>query len=94
MSHPMMSFGNEELDQMPLLKKGDVIQCQKCGGEHTTECGKDKDGKESSAILFYTCRGTAYIAGVGGRSVMSMLTPEGRAKRKARAEQLQRNTLN
>jgi hypothetical protein len=65
-----MSFSNQELKDKPSLKKGDLVRCKNCDGEHEVKCGKDKEtGEETDLLMFYTCGDTSYLAGVSGKKV-------------------------
>lgn len=66
MSTPYIGFGNEELSQLPKVKKGDWIQCNKCALKHELEAADDG----SELALFYKCADKAYLGAVNGRSVV------------------------
>lgn len=66
------AIGNDELQKMPPLKIGEAILCPHCGEAHIV-CGgtNTRTGKEDDTLLFYTCDGVSYLAGVKGTNVMS-----------------------
>ena len=56
---PFVGFSNSTLDKMPSVKAGDMVECQKCGGDHVLE--------GSGVLLFYRCGGNAYLGAVNGK---------------------------
>lgn len=64
----MFAIGNEELAAASPLKAGDKVLCAECGRKHIA-----RDSKPAGVLLFYKCRGKAYLCGVAGKSVMSRL---------------------
>lgn len=64
---PYIGFGNDTLEKLPPLNVNDRIKCPHCGGQHIVEGGKDRDGKETNTVLFYTCGEQVYLAGIAGR---------------------------
>jgi hypothetical protein len=69
---PYIGFGNEELDQCPDLKKGDILQCKKCSLDCEVHLGKDKEtGEESETLMFIHCDNCdqSYLVGVNGKCV-------------------------
>ena len=59
---PFVGFSNETLNRQPKVRKGDVVECPHCGGEHVLYgC------TGSLTLLFYDCAGNAYLAAINGR---------------------------
>jgi len=71
MTAPYIGFGNDKLEKLSDAKKGMLIECLKCGGEHSLECGKS-DGKEDDTIMFYECNGHIYLGAVAGKLVANV----------------------
>jgi len=67
---PFVSFGNEELSFLPIIKKGDKILCPTCGKKHVIEHGTS-EGKESDMLQFYKCGKKSYLAGIKGKNIIS-----------------------
>ena len=67
---PFIAASNEELEDAPPIKAGDVIKCQRCAGMHAIEAGTGSDGQVSELLLFYSCQGTTYLAGIAGKSIV------------------------
>ena len=67
---PFVGFDNETLNRQPRIRKGDVVECPHCGGEHIAQAATNEDGSESELILFYSCGESTYIAAVAGRLVI------------------------
>lgn len=66
----MLVIGNEELEQRPKVKVGQLIDCA-CGKRHRLT-GDDNGG---TFLLFYRCKEASYLAAIKGR-----LLPEGTGK--------------
>jgi len=66
MKTPYIGFSNETLDKMPTVKAGDIIECQKCGGDHVLMAADDG----SELLLFYRCSGGLYLGAVAGKMMM------------------------
>lgn len=66
MSTPYIGFGNDTLNKLPKCKKGDMVFCVNCGGEHPLECGTSED-KECDLLMFYKCGDKTYLGAVDGR---------------------------
>lgn len=65
----MFAIGNDELKQLMPLKKGDLIECKRCGYSHAVELGTSEDGQESDLIMFINCGTEVYLVGVQGKSL-------------------------
>jgi len=71
---PMFSIGNDELDSNNKIKKGDLIQCKKCGGTHKVALGIGSHldsvtneivvEEESNTIQFYSCGDKCFMCGL------------------------------
>ena len=70
MGTPYVGFGNDTLDKLPPAKKGDMVFCSNCGGEHPLECGTDEDGNESNLLMFYKCGEESFLGAVAGKCVI------------------------
>ena len=71
MSDGFIAFGNDELDESPPLKAGEMILCPHCGQGHSVSGGTDSQtGEPTEMLLFYRCGDSAYLAGIDGRNVM------------------------
>lgn len=70
----MLVIGNDELDKADLL--GDFILCNKCGERHIIKYGDEvlSDGtlKPSKLLAFYKCGETLYLAGINGKSILTL----------------------
>jgi len=66
-----VAFGNDELEKLPDIKKGDIIVCPHCGGKHKVEAFKDKNGNDTNTLA-YECGEELYLAGVDGKNVMGV----------------------
>ena len=60
---PFVGFSNETLNRQPKVRKGDVVKCPHCGGEHALQACDSG----SEILLFYKCSGNAYLGAVNGR---------------------------
>lgn len=56
-----------ESDLGTRLKKGDLIECSNCGGQHETELAKNADGVETDTLMFVQCSGKSFCVGIAGR---------------------------
>lgn len=70
MSEPFIAFGNDELDESPPLHIGEAILCPTCSESHVVRGGINDQGEEDETLLFYTCGGTSYLAGIHSKNVM------------------------
>lgn len=61
---PYVGFGNETLEQLPMIRAGDMIDCPGCGKSH--------EAHGSGQLLFYQCGARSFIAGIGGRNVVGI----------------------
>ncbi len=67
---PYWAVGNEELNDLPSVKDGDEILCDKCNGRHRLEaCTDTKTGEKFDLILSYSCGEKVYIGAVHGKLV-------------------------
>lgn len=67
---PYWAVGNEELKNLPPVKDGDEILCDKCNGRHIlNSCTETGTGKKTNLILTYECSGNVYIGAVAGKLV-------------------------
>ena len=66
MSTPYVGFSNSTLAASKRLMAGESVTCPTCGGQHVLEDSKPP------MLLFYTCGGVSYIAGIQGRSIMGV----------------------
>ena len=65
---PFLAVGNEEIENNPTVKKGDMIDCKKCGGKHPLKYGKDaKTGKENSLLGFINCGKKSYLVSIDNK---------------------------
>lgn len=69
---PYIGFGNETLEKQAPMKKGDMIDCPRCGGKHPVKCGTNDEGEESNILMFYSCGGKIYLAGVEGKRIIGI----------------------
>jgi len=70
---PHVAFGNNELEGLPETRAGDTIPCPHCGQGHELQAAKDAlTGKDSELLLFYRCGEASYVAGLGGKLVVSL----------------------
>jgi len=69
----MISFSEKELAELPVANIGQVITCPVCGGEHKLLGGHNRDGKETTQLLFYKCGGVPYFGGLLGRLTPSLV---------------------
>lgn len=66
MSTPWIAFSNSTLNDLPPVKSGDEISCDKCNGRHVLEQTKC-DGEYSDFCLVYKCGDALYLGAVNGR---------------------------
>jgi len=66
-----VAFGNNELEKLPDMKKGDVIICSHCGKKHKVKAFKDKDGNDTN-MFAYECGEKLYLAGVDGKNILGV----------------------
>ena len=65
-----VGFGNDKLAKLPKVDEATMIECLQCGGEHPIEFGIDAEtGQKTNLVGFYKCKGTSYLASVGGKLV-------------------------
>lgn len=69
---PYIGFANETLEGLPAVEPGYEIDCDKCGGKHTLQAGRNMDTGEDSPILFYECGGNSYLGAIASRSVVGV----------------------
>jgi hypothetical protein len=62
----MISFSNDELENMPKVKKGDTFLHKECGQLHELLAGKNEDGTETEDILYFMCKGQAKLGAING----------------------------
>lgn len=72
MKTPYIGFGNEQLENQPIVKKGDEIICPDCGMLHKIKYGKDSDGNESDMLGFYNCGEKTMLASINGKLVAGL----------------------
>jgi len=68
----MFSIGNDELAKCPPIAIGDVIQCSKCGEDHTVVGSTNlKTGEVTDSLLAIRCdrAGASYLVGIGGKRI-------------------------
>jgi hypothetical protein len=68
MSTPFIGFDGSTLKELPKVKSGDEILCDKCNGRHIleqTQC----DGKWSEFVLVYRCGDGLFLGAVNGSLV-------------------------
>ena len=63
---PYIGFSNETLEKLPPAKEGDEIKCKRCGEPHILQAAK---GGPGTPMLFYSCGGQSYLAGIAGKLV-------------------------
>ena len=62
------AIGNNELKELPELKKGDSVICNHCGKPHNIKYGVDtKTGKESTMLAFVNCGDKSFLVGLNGK---------------------------
>ena len=66
---PMMAIGNDELNKRTRLEINQVVKCS-CGHRHRVKGGLNQFGKPANLLMFYTCKGKEYLAGVSGKNIM------------------------
>lgn len=63
---PFTAFGPDDLGEP--VRKGELIDCPSCGGQHEVRCGTDANtGEESPLLQFYTCGEKSYLCGIKGQ---------------------------
>jgi len=67
---PYVGFSGNTLSHNLPLHIGQEITCPHCGKRHVVKGGIGEDGKESDLLLYYECKGQAYLCGVNGKSVL------------------------
>ena len=67
----MFSIGNNELENAPIMKKGDKLKCHICGKTHKVLLARTTSGEETDATMFFECGKNLYLCGVDGKSIMS-----------------------
>lgn len=65
---PFMAIGNDELGEP--MANGDVIRCPLCDNYHFVELARDAEGKQTDALMFFSCGADTRICGVSGRNIM------------------------
>lgn len=74
---PFVSFGNDELERLPTVEKGDLVVCTRCGDKHPLKAGTNPEtGEEVTVLLFYNCGDAAYLGAVQGRALVEVLAQE------------------
>jgi hypothetical protein len=68
MKTPFIGFDGSTLKNLPKVKAGAEISCDKCNGRHILEA-TTCDGQPSELALVYTCGGSLYLGAVNGRLV-------------------------
>lgn len=68
------AIDNDELDDQEPLEAGDTILCPYCFGMHVVTAS------EPPMVLAFRCGNKTYLAGVCGRSVMSIISNRVRRK--------------
>jgi hypothetical protein len=63
------AFSNTELEKLPIVKKGDKIECFRCGKDHELLSGINPKTGADGTVLFYKCSGKTYLGAVDGRLV-------------------------
>lgn len=73
MNEGFVAFGNDELDQLPIVTMSDMVVCPRCDEDHPLEAGKkvNEDGstEPSDALFFVRCKDKTYLAALKGRLV-------------------------
>lgn len=71
MSTPYIGFENNTLDKLSSVKKGDMVFCKNCGGEHPLECCIDESGVESDSLMYYKCGEKTFLGAIDGKCTAS-----------------------
>ena len=71
MSGNMLAFGNEELTGLAPI--GKTVVCPMCGKNHRIRYGTDSEGNTVKTLAFYKCRGKAYLGGLSGKNITSLV---------------------
>jgi len=65
---PFLAVGNEEIENNPTVKEGDMIKCHICKKKHPLEYGIDKEtGEESDLAGFIKCGKETYLMSINGK---------------------------
>jgi len=75
LKYSMFAIGNNELNELPVLKK--LIYCDRCKHKHRIQYAKDKYGSTNHTIAFIHCDdGEDYLVGVAGKDIRSKFREE------------------
>lgn len=66
MSTPFIGFGNDQLQDQPTVRKGDLVACDTCKGVHPVELGK-VNGEEDGTLGFISCGDKHFLVSIGGK---------------------------
>jgi hypothetical protein len=69
MKIPYIGYGNDTLRDLPRVKEGDEVFCDKCGARHPLEAATNTETGAKSDIYFYRCGEKTFLGAVGGKLV-------------------------
>jgi hypothetical protein len=61
---PFFAVSNDELEKLPVLSAGQLIDCDRCGKQH-----KVRDGDPPGVLQAIRCNGQTYLVGIKGRRI-------------------------
>ena len=62
----------KDLEKLPNVKMGDIIECKKCGKDHKLESPDKKMPSTNDDVLFYKCEGKIKVGAIEGKLIANM----------------------